>query len=103
MSRYKASYRPAFWDGLLESSNWYDDKEPGLGGEFRHAVVELAESILENPHKFRVVDGELRRAVLTRFNHLIFFEPVGEVVYFVGIVHGMRNVPRWLQRISEEE
>ena len=56
-----------------EAIIWYEGERIGLGVEFREAVERTLAIIARQPELFRCVQGEVRRAVLRRFPHVIHF------------------------------
>jgi hypothetical protein len=50
-----------------ESVAWYEERQPGLGLEFRAEVFALLERVAAAPEQFRTVHNEVRQAVLQRF------------------------------------
>jgi plasmid stabilization system protein ParE len=90
--------RPAFWDDLVEAVRWYEEQEPGVGAQLEDEVVRRLESIAERPRSFPVWRGDVRRASLRRFPYTFAFVIEDEQVFVLGLVHGMRDLPRWVDR-----
>lgn len=103
MSRKNARFRPAFWDDLLAISDWYEERQPNLGEEFRQALLSWVHRVIRNPRAYRTISGQIRRAVVGKFRHLLFFEIMGEYVVFLGVVDGRRDVAHWLKRRQKGE
>ena len=57
----------------LETRDWYEGRRPGLGAEFRAALEETVERIVDNPLQFRFVRGKTQRALLNRFPYAVYF------------------------------
>jgi plasmid stabilization system protein ParE len=92
------SVRPAFWDDLVEASEWYDDEEPGLGKSLEREALATVHKVMQTPLAYRVVRGSIRRAMLNRFPYALIYEITDEYVFIIGLVHGKRNFDRWLWR-----
>lgn len=83
---------------ILEAARWYEQRSPGLGGEFLRAVdVALAE-IARGPERYPLVHGEARRALLRHFPYGVFFVATPEFVSVVACVHARRDPRRWQGR-----
>jgi len=85
----------------LEAAIWYEERQPGLGGEFLdevdRAVRELSDSALH--HRIRFAD--VRRAAVRRFKFYGIYYTVREnEVWVLALFHGRRH-PRVLQERLE--
>lgn len=87
--------RPAAAADLDEAFLWYDAQRPGLGGDFLNAVEQVFHALVENPHRYRVVYRETRRANVRRFPYGVFYRIVGNDVVVVACFHGRRDPKRW--------
>lgn len=47
---WRVVLRPEIRRDLVEASRWYDQQRSGLGSGFVAAVLEVLESLAENPH-----------------------------------------------------
>ena len=90
--------RPAAAADLDEACRWYEAQRSGLGREFLDAIQQVFIAIVEMPGRFRVVHGNVRRALVRRFPYGVFFRTVGDDVVVVGCFHGRRNPRRWKAR-----
>jgi plasmid stabilization system protein ParE len=102
VKRYQANFREAFWGDLMDAFDWYEERQPGLGARLQDEVLAATKQILRQPEMCKVLRGTIRRAIVSRFRYLIVFELDGETVHFLGLVHGMRHIPRWLDRRTDE-
>ncbi len=85
----------------LEAAIWYEERQPGLGGEFLdevdRAVRELSDSALHNRIRF----ADVRRAAVRRFKFYgIYYTVREDEVWVLAIFHGRRH-PRVLQERLE--
>ncbi len=79
---------------LTEAFTWYEAQVNDLGHAFVAAVEEVMRSIAENPHRYRVVHGELRRALVRRFPYAVFYRCVDRAVIVVAILHAAQDRTR---------
>lgn len=89
-------FRPEAEGDALETRDWYESRREGLGTEFRKELDTTIERIVANPHMYRPVHGETRRAVLDRFPYAVYFRVADEIV--VLAVHGRQHPKRWKSR-----
>jgi plasmid stabilization system protein ParE len=93
----RVSFRPEAEAEALETRDWYDGRQPGLGAEFRAALDETIARIADNPMQFRVVRAETRRAILNRFPYAVYFRMAGNDIVVLA-VHGRQHPRRWQSR-----
>ena len=65
---------------LKGATAWYCDIEMELGRDFKLAFKEAVENILDQPLRYRVVFGDLRKCGLRRFPYDLYFRISGEVI-----------------------
>ena len=94
--RYKAEVHL----DLDEACAWYDKRRPGLGDDFLNSVVDCIKKIRTAPKSFARIDGELRRALVSRFPYLVFYEYDGQCVIVFAVLHTSRNPQVWRRRLS---
>lgn len=87
----RVSFRPEAEAEALETRDWYEGRQPGLGTTFRAALDETVQRAIENPLLYRRVRGETRRAILTRFPYAVYFRLVGDDILVLA-VHGRQHL-----------
>jgi plasmid stabilization system protein ParE len=90
--------RPQAEFELLQAERWYEERKPGLGGEFRTALDGILGRASALPLSFPKVHGEKRRALVPRFPYALYFALIDEQVVVVGVVHGHRDPGVWKSR-----
>jgi plasmid stabilization system protein ParE len=93
----RVSFRPEAEAETLETRDWYESRQPGLGAAFRAALDEALQRVVENPFLYRRVRGETRRAILSRFPYAVYFRLVGDDIVVLA-VHGRQHKRRWQSR-----
>lgn len=83
--------RPLAERDLREAQEWYDEQRPGLGEEFRAAVDLQFGRILERPRMYPVIYRDVRRAIVRRFPHLVYFGMSGDDVVVLACLHSSRD------------
>lgn len=91
-------FLPEFWQEVLEQRDWYNSKRAGLGDEFVREVDEAVDRIQEAPLLYLAQRGPIRRYLIQRFGQLVFYAPMKNTIYALGVVHGSRDIDRWLEQ-----
>jgi toxin ParE1/3/4 len=81
---------------LDETISWYENKQIGLGREFRIEVEEHLKTIASQPQRFRQIRGQVRRVVLKRFPFSIYFLPEVDQIVILAVFHA-RRAPQSLE------
>jgi plasmid stabilization system protein ParE len=92
----KVVYLPMFDCDVLEATSWFESRANGLGAEFARAVAAELKAITRHPQAYPMVRGEVRRTIIRRFRYLIFFLERESELLVIGLVHGSRDLDRWL-------
>ena len=90
-------FRPEAETEALETREWYEQRQSGLGPAFTTDLTHLVDRISENPLQFRRVRGETRRAVLSKFPYAVYFR-IHDAEVVVLAVHGRQHQARWQSR-----
>lgn len=93
-------FHPEFLLDVADYARWFEERLPGLGDEFAGAVDVAIDQLIERPDSFRIMWKHYRRVLIRRFKVVIPFEVAGENTFVLGVVHGSRDLPRWIQRRS---
>ena|SRR5690349_25094254 len=79
----------------IESAfEWYRQQSPTAALRFLIAVDAALASLREQPERFPIVTGKLRRTVLRRFPYAVYFKVYERTISVVGVVHGHRRRER---------
>ena len=91
-------------DEYISAARWYEDRQPGLGGEFMEAIESLVERAAEDRLP-GLAGGTPSQGVLKllepRFGYAIYFEPAKDAMYVWAIAHGRRRPGYWWGRLHE--
>lgn len=90
--------RPEAEAEMTEAFDWYEERVPGLGGEFLLCVDAVFNSILRNPLQFPRVHRAARRAITRRFPYAVLFVEDDERVVVLSVFHAKRSPARWQER-----
>lgn len=77
---------------------WYQDHGLGLGHDFRFELRSALDRISSNPLSFPAVHRQIRRALLNRFPHALYFFIGEENIFITACIHQKRNPNVWRSR-----
>ena len=88
---------------LVEAEDWYEAKRPGLGIEFRLAIEEAIDYLVEWPlaaPPLLTVPEELgvRHVPVKRFPYSVVFMPRDNEVWVIAFAHHSRRPGYWRER-----
>jgi hypothetical protein len=86
---------------LAEANDWYEDRLPGLGGEFLSEFIATAAKISERPDSFPVALEDARKTMLDRFPYLVVFIEESDRIEILAVVHAHRNPNVWKRRVRK--
>lgn len=70
----RVGYRLAAGRDLGEARAWYEAERVGRGVRFQRSIEALERLIAEHPEAFPVVRGSVRRALVSRFPHALYYQ-----------------------------
>ena len=90
--------RPEAETEMTDAFDWYEERVTGLGSEFLLAADAAFQGILRSPRQYPVVYKTVRRALLRRFPHEVFFISEENRVVVIAVFHTRRNPKYWHER-----
>ena len=85
---------------VLNATLWYEEQRRNLGVEFLDQLSVLFERVAIMPLQFPAIDDPVRRALLHRFPYGVYFNPTGEEVTVLAVLHLFRHPDTWKPRLS---
>jgi len=98
---YHLDFLPGVEDEIINASQWYENKNEGLGFDFLLSVEAALFSIQRQPLIFQKVFSNARRAILKRFPYGIFFVIEGNIITVIAVISLSRNPEMWQKRLPE--
>jgi toxin ParE1/3/4 len=95
-----AVFRPEAQADLLQTRDWYERQQPGLGGAFSVAADEAVIRIEAMPQMYATVFGDVRRGKLRTFPYLIYYRVLSDRIEVIAVLHGSRDPKRWQERVN---
>lgn len=87
---------------LVDSIDWYNQKEPGLGYEFYDSVIEDIKRIHIFPEMWPEVYNSIRRFHIHRFPYSILYQELEDKFFVFAIMHDSRSPLYWVDRVSDK-
>ena len=88
----RVEYHPALVDELREIIDYYNTCSEGLGNEFLNEFERHILKVIAMPQQWRIVSGDIRRALMQRFPYCIYFRVLpGDVLRVTVIKHQRRH------------
>lgn len=78
--------------------NWYEDQDAGLGKEFLRSIDAILLAVSCNPLSYQFIHKKLRRILLRRFPHALFYIVEEQQIKIVACIHQRRHPISWKRR-----
>ncbi len=100
MSR-RIVYHHLFWEDVVGARQWLEERAPGVVSDFIGEIESCLDVVPSLPESFPEIRGGIRRVVIDRFKYLVFYRVRPDVIEFLGVVYGARDVDAWLKKRSK--
>jgi plasmid stabilization system protein ParE len=87
--------RPEAVEDLRAARSWYGSRREGLGDELVASVEAVLEQARAAPEAFAMVHGEVRRVLVRRFPHAVFYVIEPRRLVVLAILHASRDPVSW--------
>jgi len=77
---------------------WYEERQPGLGGDFLNQFEQTLRHLVAEPERGRKVRGENRKLNLHRFPYAIVYRVRSDTLYVIAVMHLHRRPFYWAHR-----
>lgn len=92
------TFRRAATGDLAEAYDWYEGERRGLGDELLAAIAEAVGHAVEEPERYPVVRGDVRRILADRFPYAVYYRLLRGRVVVIAVTHHRRHPRRWQSR-----
>ena len=83
---------------LEAAALWYDERQPGLGGDFLGEYQATLIRILNEPERWRTIRGDNRKLNFHRFPYAIVYSVQADALYVKAVMHLHRRPFYWKDR-----
>jgi toxin ParE1/3/4 len=95
-----AVFRPEAQADVLQTRDWYERQQPGLGEIFSVALNEAVIRIEAMPLMYAMVFRGVRRGKLRTFPYLIYYRTLSDRIEVIAVLHGSRDPKLWQERVN---
>ena len=99
--RAKVKYAIFVKEDILDSVNWYNQAQEGLGKRFLKEVKETIDYIAKNPEKIQVRYQDIQIAVFKTFPYTVHFRFLKQenTIWIIGVFHTSLKPKKWFKRL----
>jgi plasmid stabilization system protein ParE len=94
-------YHPAAETELVEAVRFYEERVPSLGSDFLDRIDTAIGSIKSDPERHRILEGDIRRYLLSRFPFAIYYRVLPDHLRVLAIKHHSRHPDYWRGRLAD--
>ncbi|MEX2715788.1 MAG: type II toxin-antitoxin system RelE/ParE family toxin [Candidatus Sigynarchaeota archaeon] len=87
---------------LRDAARFYDSRATGLGLDFISEVEKAIQSVKDAPESWPIIEGKVRRRLLSRFPFGILYYIDENQVIIVAIAHLRRKPGYWRRRLKKD-
>jgi len=100
MKKYRVKVEPIALADIQEITNWYNERQVGLGKRFQDAAVRHINSLSNNPQKYAIRYKEIRCVKIKKFPYLahFFINNENRTVEILAVISTYRNPKVWSER-----
>jgi hypothetical protein len=84
---------------LEAAALWYEEKQPGLGGDFVDDFERTLRRIEAHPARWRKILGNNRKLNFDRFPYAIVYSVGVDTLYLKAVMHARRRPFYWKDRV----
>ncbi len=93
-------FRPLAQAEFEESAERYSRVDPDLGFRFADAVRRTVSQIAATPHRYPIVEADVREAMVPGFPYSVYYRCRSELIIILAVYHHSRDPDGWRNRIS---
>ncbi|MEO0454550.1 MAG: type II toxin-antitoxin system RelE/ParE family toxin, partial [Verrucomicrobiota bacterium] len=91
-------FHPEAREELIDTSLYYESKQPGLGGRFLGEVRQASLKISYQPQLFRILEGDIRKCRIRRFPYGVLFRKRIDRIEIIAVMQLNRKPGYWKER-----
>jgi hypothetical protein len=96
--KFRITLTPEVNSQILSMSAYFEGVRDGLGEEFEAEVWDILKAISRSPEMYAIEFGPVRRALIRRFNILVFYSVEPKRVTVHELRDARRKRPNWRTR-----
>lgn len=91
--------RPDAEQDIIDARDWYENRQPSLGGDFLTAIETVFNRIRESPELYAAEYRGVRRVGVRRFPYVVYYRIVGDDTEVIAVQHASRHPRGWQLRL----
>ncbi len=95
---WSVTLRPRAEEDIHSAQLWYEEQQPGLGGQFVDEMSRAIKTLEADADRFSVYYRSFRRILLPRFPYKLFYLIEGKQVIVFRVLHAKRKHQSLLPR-----
>jgi plasmid stabilization system protein ParE len=76
---------------VVDAYEWYESKQPKLGGRFKRQLHRTFNDILANPSGFKIIFENQRQATIDKFPFVVVYEIFDKEILVFAVFHTSQN------------
>jgi plasmid stabilization system protein ParE len=92
------AFHPEAEEEFNEAIEYYEEIEPGIGYDFALEVYSTIQRSVEFPKAWAIIEGEIRRSLVSRFPYGVLYSEEQEGIYIVAVMNLHRHPDYWKHR-----
>ena len=103
MRKYRVKVEPKALTDIQEITDWYNERQAGLGKRFQETVVRHINSLSTNPQKYSIRYKEIRCMKIKKFPYMVhfFINNENRIVEILAVISTYRNPKIWSKKIGK--
>jgi len=94
----KFAFHPEAEEEFNEAIEYYEEIEPGIGYDFALEVYSTIQRSVEFPKAWAIIEGEIRRSLVSRFPYGVLYSEEQEGIHVVAVMNLHRHPDYWKHR-----
>lgn len=103
--KYKVSIEPQALADIQNITDWYNEKQAGLGKRFQKTTIKQIDNLCSNPYVCAIRFKEIRCLLIKKFPYMAHFYINEETttVEVLAVISTSRNPKIWTEKTEREK
>ena len=93
-------FHPEADEEFVESVEYYEDCEPGLGIDLSREVYATIKNVVDYPTMWPEIEADVRRCLVHRFPYGVLFSMEPHGIFILAVMHLHRDPDYWKHRVG---
>lgn len=94
-------YHPDAEAELIDAARFYELQVADLGSQFLDTIDLAITVIQEAPHRWAIIEADVRRYLLPRFPYSIYYRVLEDELRILAVKHHSRHPDYWRYRLPD--